>query len=156
MNEFCAPGFDDFVTEARPRLVRAFVERLGVEGAADAAAEALAYAFENWDRVRGMDNPVGYLYRVGQSRSRMRRTPKLPMPGDVGLPDIEPGLIPALLELPASQRTAVWLVHACGWHYPEVAAAMETSTSMVGNHVTRGLKSLRKQLGVGDHVDHHR
>jgi len=33
-------------------------------------AEALAYAWENWDRLSSMKNPVGYLYRVGQSRAR--------------------------------------------------------------------------------------
>ena len=56
--------------------------------------------------------------------------------------------MPALLELPETQRTAVWLVHACGWSYAEVAEAMDTSTSMVGNHVSRGLARLRDLLEV--------
>jgi DNA-directed RNA polymerase specialized sigma24 family protein len=141
--------FDRFVRDASPRLRRAYVPVRGVEGAADAAAEALAYAFEHWDRVRQMANPVGYLYRVGQSRTRSRKVPPaLPAPSAVGLPDIEPALVPALLELPDTQRTAVWLVHACDWTYAEVAEAMETSTSMVGNHVSRGLARLRELLEV--------
>jgi len=141
-------GFEEFVKEASPRLVRAFVPQRGVDGAADAAAEALAYAFEHWDRVRGMANPVGYLFRVGQSRTRVRRTPPLPAPSIVGVPDIEPALVPALLELAETQRTAVWLVHACGWTYAEAAEAMGTSTSMVGNHISRGMARLRDLLEV--------
>jgi RNA polymerase sigma-70 factor (ECF subfamily) len=140
--------FDRFVDTVRPRLVRALVGAVGVNDAADAAADAIAYAFEHWDRIQLMDNPAGYLYRVGQSRARRRRAPELPPPASMGLPDIEPGLVPALRSLPTSQRTAVWLVHACGWHYSEVAEAMETSTSMVGNHVSRGLDALRRKLGV--------
>ena len=141
-------GFEEFVRASSPRLVRAFVAQRGVEGAADAAAEAMAYAFEHWDRVREMANPVGYLFRVGQSRTRPRKPPRLPAPSTAGLPDIEPALVPALLELPDTQRTAVWLVHACDWSYAEVAEAMDTSTSMVGNHVSRGLARLRDLLEV--------
>ncbi len=143
------PGFGDFVAEVRPRLVRAFVSCRGVDGAADAAAEALAYAYENWERVREMENPGGYLYRVGQSRTRPRRRPlALPSPSEVELPDVEPGLVPALLDLPETQRIAVWLVHACGWRYAEVAEALDTSESMVGNHVSRALDTLRRRLEV--------
>ena len=38
---------------------------------------------------------AGYLYRVGQSRTRTRKVAALPAPEAVGLPDIEPALIPA-------------------------------------------------------------
>ena len=61
-------------------------------------------------------------------------------------------LVPALLALPLTQRTAVWLVHACGWPYSEVAEALGTSRSMVGNHVSRGLETLRRRLGVETHA----
>ncbi len=137
--------FDDFVRVARPRLIRALVAVRG-DDAVDGAAEALAYAWEHWDEVRAMENPVGYLYRVGQSRTRRRRHPVLPPPEAIGLPDVDPRLIPALIRLPYTQRTAVWLVHACGWTYAEVAEALETSRSMVGNHVSRGLDRLRTEL----------
>lgn len=140
--------FDEFVAEVRPRLLRAFVPLVGVADAPDAAAEALAYAYEHWPAVRAMSNPAGYLYRVGRSRVRRRRVPSLPAPADVGVPDVEPDLIPALRSLPETQRTAVWLVHACAWRYAEVAEAMGTSPSMVGNHVSRGLDALRRRLGV--------
>jgi DNA-directed RNA polymerase specialized sigma24 family protein len=140
--------FETFVRELRPRLLRAFAGSRG-EDAGEAVAEALAYAWEHWERVAAMDNPAGYLYRVGQSRTRARLTPHLPAPADIGLPEVEPGLIPALLALPESQRTAVWLVHACQWRYREVAEAMGTTVSTVGNHVSRGLERLRQQLEAG-------
>jgi DNA-directed RNA polymerase specialized sigma24 family protein len=141
-------GFEAFVEEARPRLARAFGGCRG-DDAPDAVAEALAYAWEHWEEVALMENAVGYLFRVGQSRTRRRRAQSLPAPADVAVPDIEPALVPALLSLPETQRTAVWLVHACEWHYGEVAEAMGTSTSMVGNHVSRGLAALRRSLEVG-------
>lgn len=139
--------FEVFAADARPRLVRALAPVRG-DDAVDGAAEALAYAWENWARVSQMENPVGYLYRVGWSRTRLRRSPDLPAPEAVGLPDVEPRLIPALLRLPEPQRLAVWLVHACQWRYAEVAEALGTSPSMVGNHLSRGLARLRAELEV--------
>jgi DNA-directed RNA polymerase specialized sigma24 family protein len=144
--------FVAFVERMRPRLVRALAGCRGAEDAADAAAEALAYAFEHWSEVRLMENPGGYLYRVGQSRTRPRRPLRLPPPAEVGLPDVEPELVAALRGLPETQRTAVWLVHACQWRYSEVAEGMGTSTSMVGNHVRRGLTALRRQLEAVAHA----
>jgi DNA-directed RNA polymerase specialized sigma24 family protein len=141
-------GFEAFVEEARPRLARAFGGCRG-DDAPDAVAEALAYAWEHWEEIAAMDNPLGYLFRVGQSRTRLRRRARgLPPPADVGVPEVEPALVPALLALPERQRTAVWLVHACEWRYAEVAEALGTSVSMVGNHVSRGVAALRKALEV--------
>jgi DNA-directed RNA polymerase specialized sigma24 family protein len=139
--------FEEFVVRARPRLLRALAGCRG-EDAGEAVAEALAYAWEHWERISTMDNPVGYLFRVGQSRTRRRRKPQLPPPAEIGVPEVEPALVPALLALPETQRTAVWLVHACQWRYSEVAEALGTSVSMVGNHVRRGLGRLRQHLEV--------
>lgn len=144
--------FERFFREVEPRLRRAFASSHGVEGAGDATAEALAWAWERWGLVQTMENPAGYLYRVGQSKSRARRTPSLPLPESLGLPDVEPQLIPALLGLSQAQRTAVWLVHACQWRYGEAAEAMGISTSAVGTHVSRGLERLRSNFEVTDHA----
>lgn len=140
--------FEEFFDEVEPRLRRAFVATHGVDGAGDAAAEALTWAWAHWSEVQSMGNPAGYLYRVGQSKSRSRRTPHLPAPEALGLPDVEPRLVPALLDLSVSQRTAVWLVHGCQWRYAEVAEAMGISASAVGTHVSRGMTRLRSTLEV--------
>ena len=141
-------GFEAFFRDAEPRLRRAFVGSHGVDRAADATAEALAWGWEHWDQVTAMENPVGYLFRVGQSKTRPRRTPRLPTPDVIGEPDLDPALVPALLGLSPAQRTAVWLVHGCQWRYAEVAEAMGVSASAVGTHLTRGLESLRRSLRV--------
>ena len=142
--------FEVLVREIEPRLRRAFLATRGIDGAPDAVSEALAWAWEHRGELGAMENPAGYLYRVGQSRTRPRKRLELPPPATVGLPDIEPALIPALLALPETQRSAVWLVHACGWSYADAAAALETTPSMIGNHVTRAMAKLRDDLGADD------
>jgi len=32
----------------------------------EVAQEALEYGWEHWERLRSMENPVGYLYKVGR------------------------------------------------------------------------------------------
>jgi len=140
--------FEVFVRDAEPRLRRALIGALGVDATPDAVAEALAYAFTNWTEVRTMDNPVGYLYRVGQSKSRPRKPLRLLRAEPTLLPDMEPGLADALAALPPSQRAAVWLAHGCDWSHAEIAETLEVSTSTVATHVARGLARLRSELGV--------
>ncbi len=138
--------FEDFALDASTRLRRAYIASYGVDRAGEATAEALAWAWEHRDRLAGMANPVGYLYRVGQSRTRPRRQPQLPPPADLGVRDVEPRLIEELASLPERQRTAVWLVHACEWTHGEVAEALGISTSAVSTHVARGMQRLRERL----------
>ena len=146
-------AFEDLVTSLRPRLRRAILGFAPRDEVDDVLSEAFLYASEHWDEVSGMTNPAGYLFRVCQSRSRRRAAGFLPAPDSLGLPEVEPGLVPALEAMPMTQRTAVWLVHACGWPYAEVAEAMGTSTSTVGNHVSRALARLRADLEA-QHAEH--
>src|ERR1700674_3672681 len=113
--------FETFVAEIEPRLRRAFVAAYGSERGREATAEALAYAWERWASVRGMRNAAGYLYRVGQSRTRPRRRAAMELPAPVGEPWVEPALPGALFALSEGQRTAVVLVHGFGWTVREVA-----------------------------------
>lgn len=144
-------AFDRFVTDVEPRLRRALVSLRGREAGRDATAEALGWAWEHWDRLRGMDNPAGYLYRVGTTRSRPRPAGHLRVEPPAGEPSFEPGLAPALERLSDRQRDAVVLVHGCGWSLQEVATALDISKSSVAVHVRRGLKQLRLDLGVLTH-----
>lgn len=56
-------SFEDFCGVVQPKLRQAFAARYGYTDGAEATAEALAYAWEHWERVRGMENAAGYLYR---------------------------------------------------------------------------------------------
>jgi RNA polymerase sigma-70 factor (ECF subfamily) len=140
--------FGDWVALAEPRLRGAYAGVRGPDDARDALAEALAYAWEHWERVSAMDNAIGYVFRVGQSRTRPRKHPNLPDAEVVGPPDLDAGLVPALRQLPEQQRTAVWLVHACDWSHAEAAQAMGITPSTVSTHVTRALAALRHRLEV--------
>lgn len=141
-------SFIEFFKEAEPRLKAALAAVSGAEGGADAAAEALAYGWEHWDRIRVMDNPTGYLFRVGQSRApRLRRSPPLPAVPSNEMPWVEPGLPLALSRLSEKQRVTVLLVHSFGWTYAEVAGLMGVSLGTVQSHMDRGMRRLRTTLG---------
>lgn len=141
--------FEAFVDDAEPRLRRALVALRGPEAGREAVAEALAYAWEHWDRVRSMENPVGYLYRVGQSRSRLRRQEPLTLVSPIELPDVDPRLPVALNGLSEHQRVTVFLVHGCGWSHADVAEMLEVTASTVSTHAQRGIARLREMLEVG-------
>jgi RNA polymerase sigma-70 factor (ECF subfamily) len=143
-------AFTAFVTEAEPRLRRALVALRGPDLGRDATAEALAWAWANWSAVGEMANPVGYLYRVGSSRTRPRRERRWPAAVPVDPQGYEPELAPALARLSERQRAAVVLVHGCGWTHQEVADALGVARSSVGTHVERAMARLRKDLGADD------
>ena len=143
-------SFTSFVEEVGPRLKRALCVGFGIESGVEATADALAYGWEHWDRIETMENPAGYLYQVGRSRARKRRTPRPdfpPLPVD-SAPWVEPGLPSALGRLSEAQRQAVWLVDGYEWTLAETAALLGVSVSSVRKHLERGNKKLRKALGV--------
>lgn len=149
-------SFTDLVTTAEPRLRRVLVAHHGPDIGPDLCAEVMAWAWENRERLDHLDNPLGYLYRVAQSRSRRyhrwRRNPSVAVTPE-RLPDTDEGretilTLLALDTLTAPQRVAVLLVKAHGWTYPEVAEALGVPTTTVTNHVTRGLARLRTHLGA--------
>lgn len=141
--------FTGFVRVVEPRLRRALVGRYGAEDGRDATAVALAWAFENWEQVRDMANPAGYLYRVGCSRARPRkRRPLFEVAVDGADPHVEPKLAAALSRLTADQRVAVVLTFAFDWTLAEVAELTGASVSTVNTHRRRGLAKLRKVIGV--------
>ena len=141
-------AFGGFMENTEPRLHRALVARLGWETGREATAEALAFAWEHWAKVSQMDNPAGYLYRVGTSRVRQRRSGAIFAAQDEGAHWFEPSLGPSLAALSERQRICVILVHGYGWTAREVAEMTGIKTSTVQSHVERGLAHLREQLKV--------
>jgi DNA-directed RNA polymerase specialized sigma24 family protein len=138
--------FTAFVVEHEARLRRALVAAYGGSRGREATAEALAFAWEHWSRLSAMHNAPGYLFRVGQSRTRRKRTVLTFAAGDGDEPLFEPGLAPALKALTPRQRTAVVLVHGFGWTLREVAELTGTKVTTVQNHLERGLAKLRHTL----------
>jgi len=147
--------FEEFIVEATVRLRRALVARYGLELGTEAAADAIAYAWEHRDDLAATANPVGYLFRVGQSsvrrtvRLRRRRVdlPANPSVDDLGRVDHHhPGLPAALARLPHHPRVAVLLVHAHGYRYAEAAAVLDIPVTTLRNHIHRGVARLRDLL----------
>jgi DNA-directed RNA polymerase specialized sigma24 family protein len=143
-------SFETFIAGAEPRLRRAFVARFGVEHGNDVTADVLAYAWEHWKTLATIDNPIGLLYRVGQSRARRYRRWARPVvfPVQSSVPGVhvEPGLGAALSRLSDDQRVAVILVHSYGWTYAEAAEALGTPISTFRNNLHRGMARLRTLL----------
>ena len=146
-----ADSFTEFVGEVEPRLRHALCAAFGGDHGREATAEALAYGWEHWSRVREMDNPAGYLWGVGRNHARrmQQRKAAFPEPPADTMPWIEPGLAPALARLSERQRLAVMLVYGLGWSYGEVAELLGVSKGTVQTQARRGLVKLRRAVGVG-------
>jgi DNA-directed RNA polymerase specialized sigma24 family protein len=148
MEEALRKDFETFVRDVEPSLRRALVAAYGFERGRDATAEALGWAWENWDRAKNLDNKVAYLFRVGQSRTRDRKIPVTFERVDSNDPWFDPGLIPALASISEQQRVAVILVNGFDWKLREVAELMNVGVSTVQSHLERGMRSLRSALEV--------
>lgn len=137
-------------------LHRVLVARYGLDHGSDAAASAIAWAWEHRERLGEMDNPVGYLYRVGQSSLRhLRRSDRRRIDRSVDLlpphvtydtPFVDHDLFAALRTLTPDQRVAIVMVHMYGFSYRDVAGVIGASETAVTNHVHRGMDRLRRAL----------
>jgi DNA-directed RNA polymerase specialized sigma24 family protein len=144
-------AFEDFFVQAEPRLRAALTSLYGADMGREATAEAMAWAYEHWDRVFEIEHRVAYLYRVGQSRTRRLRRPRpVTFVGGptASMPDVDPRLAGALAALPERQRVAVTLVHGHDWSHGDVAALLGISSSTVATHVARAVAQLRAVLEV--------
>ena len=143
--------FDAFFQVAEPKLRAALVSAFGAEVGRDATAVALQHAWEHRDSVLGMENPVGFLYSVGRRwaaregrKARRRFQVDRPVEGSASF---EPGLHDAIARLPLRQRQVVVLAVGYRLSHAETAEVLGISRSSVQNHVERGLRRLRAELG---------
>jgi RNA polymerase sigma factor (sigma-70 family) len=114
-------------------------------------AEAWTYAWQHWERIEQMENPAGYVYRIGRTRAsrlRPRSHVRLPHVTAIEMPWIEPELPEALSRLSERQRVAVVLVHCFEYTHAEAAEVLGVSRPSLQKHVERGMGKLRRTLGV--------
>lgn len=144
--------FTRFVKEVEPRLSYAFAAAYGPETGAEVTSDTLEWAWAHWSKVEPMENPAGYLYRVGQSKARWYHRPAVLFPQlpPVEMPSVCPELPEALGTLSKHQRVAVVLIHGLGYSEREVADLVGISRWSVRTHAERGLERLRSSLGVRD------
>jgi RNA polymerase sigma factor (sigma-70 family) len=146
--------FIAFVEQHERRLREALTAAFGVDVGREATADALGYAWQNWDRISSMDNPVGYLYVVGRNGARRmlrsRRGIQLRYPAHTGgtASTFEPALAGLLVSLSERERAVVMLLYGFDWSMSEVAATLDVSKSTVQSYAERALGKLRSGLGV--------
>ncbi len=145
--------FERFVAEVEPRVRRALVSGFGAVVGRQAAADALGWAWQNWERVSEIENPIGYLYQVGRTlavRSVARDVPVAEPNPAVSWPhdSFEPGLAPAIARLSEAQRCAVVLVVGFGYTLREAAEVLGVTASTVHRDSERALARLRSELEV--------
>lgn len=161
MSDAAGDAFERLFAALEPRLRRALVAAYGPDDGREAAADALAWAWEHSERLDATDNPAGYLWRVAQSTMRRRRraaTFELPQASFEERSDEvdrasssssdswDRALVAALGELTVSQRVAVVLVDAYGYKLSEAADVLGCGVSSLRNHLARGRDSLRSRL----------
>ena len=146
-----AEAFTAFVDANEAPLRRALTAGFGSEAGREAAAEALAYGWQHWDRVSSMENPAGYLFRVGQNAARRAAAPRRWFGREeivYDQPWIEPGFRSAWSSLSDQQRTVAGLIHGFDWSFAEVAEFLGVAKSTVQKHEQRAMSRLRRHLGV--------
>lgn len=118
--------------------------------ASDAAAEAMARAYQRWNDVGRYTNPAGWVYRVGLNWARSRRrklirevfgseSPDHPAPST---PDADPTLGRALAELPIEQRSVIVCRYLLDWSEFQTAEALDIAPGTVKSRLSRGLERL--------------
>jgi RNA polymerase sigma-70 factor (ECF subfamily) len=153
--------FEEFFRDEYARLFKALLLLTrNVHEADDVAQEAFLRAYERWDRVRAMDSPVGYLYRVALNlnSSRLRRLAVRARRVFALRPveDVSDSVATthqvreALGALPIAQREALILVDWLGLGSEEAARVLGIEASSVRGRLHRGRASLRERLGEDD------
>lgn len=151
--------FEEFFREEYPGLVRAlFLLVPDRQESEELAQEAMARAYERWDRVRAMDSPGGYIYRtaVNLNRRRLRhlavRARRLLALGAgrdaVESPGTSAELADAIGSLSEGQREAFLLVEWLGMTSEEAGRMLGIAAPSVRSRVFRAKEALRDRLWI--------
>jgi RNA polymerase sigma factor (sigma-70 family) len=158
--------FEDFYSEQRGAIGRALALTLrDTQLASEAVDEAMARAYQRWHRVQSLDNPGGWVYRVGLnwSRSILRRALR-PAPvwvtNDDSVVDrggLDPAIDRALATLSIEQRAVVVCRLLIGYSEAQTAAALGVRPGTVKSRLARAtarLQSLLSPLDPANKDDH--
>lgn len=149
--------FDGWYADTAPRLLASLTLVTGdPHAAADATAEAMARALERWRRVRAMDAPEAWTYRVAVNvwkrqqrrstlgRSLLRRTvPRSEHSTTAALPVELRELVDAL---PHRQREVLVLRLVLGLSQTETAALLGLAEGTVASTLSDAKRSMRTEL----------
>ncbi|MBU2668976.1 RNA polymerase sigma factor [Actinoplanes bogorensis] len=150
-----ADGFEAFYRVNADRVYRALAVTLRRdELAREAVDEAMARAYAKWRTVGQLDNPAGWVFRVGLNWAtswwRKHRRETAPVGGDDhpasdATPD---GTLLALAGLPLPQRAVITCRILLDLTTAETAEALGLSEGTVKSRLARGLAALRVELST--------
>lgn len=149
-----------FCAEAHAPLVAALAHQFGDRWLAeDLAQEALVRACDRWGKVRRLDSPVGWAFRVGvnlgrsrfrrraaERRARARRGPEPSVHHDADTAD-RLAVDEAMAELTHRQREAVVLRYFLGMTAGQAAATVGSTEGAVRVQTHRAIGRMREVLG---------
>lgn len=151
--------FDEFFRTEYPRLAKALLLVSGdAREAEDLVQEAMVRTLERWDRVRAMDSPAGYVYRVAVNlyRRRLRRRARepvgpieertLPDPGE--LAGSRDAVRRALRSLSPDQRVALVLVEWLGLSPEQAGTVLGIKPASVRGRLHRARRALQQRPGA--------
>jgi RNA polymerase sigma-70 factor, ECF subfamily len=158
--------FDHFFrAQMRPLIALAYALSGSRPVAEDLAQEALLAAFKNWERVRELESPDGWVRRVVANRAvsnvRRRIVEVTTMSTRLRLHDEEGstiGAIPAdtehvwaaIRKLPRRQAQVITLRTLDRSTVAEIADVLEISEEAASTHLRRARQTLTRQLTRGD------
>ena len=153
--------FEDLVHAEHAGLYGALCLIIRDRGEAeDVMQEAFLKVWERWDRVQGMDNPAGYLYRTALNLHRKRRRrASVAIRRAVGLgtsrdslADVETrdAVVRALGALTPRQRESVVLVDLLEYTSEEAAELMGIAAATVRVLASQGRAAIRENPGDAD------
>lgn len=156
-----APPEDDLVAfcdRQHARLVGILALYCGDLGVAEELAqEALATVCRDWRKVRRLDSPDAWTYRVAvnlahsyfRRRSAERRAHRR-LAAERGAPPAWPGerteLLDAIGRLPHRQRSAILLRYYMGLRVREVAGVLDCPEGTAKTLIHRGVRALGRNL----------
>jgi RNA polymerase sigma-70 factor (ECF subfamily) len=150
--------FEEFYEDTAGRLFTALCQVSGNQHEAEEVTQdSFVRVFERWDRVRSLEDPAGYLFRVSMNvvRSRVRRTslslraaPLLVAPRNEDLVAVEnrDAVDRLLRRLKPRQHAAVWLTEVLEFSAEETGRILGVRASSVRSLTTRARARLRHEI----------
>lgn len=156
VHELRPEQFEAFYSAFRTEVFKPLAATLGDRDLArEAVDEAMVRAYTRWSRVRKMDNPEGWVYRVAyrwaidkirRRKVESRLIPRLTPESSANDPMVEPKLSPAMAALPVEQRAVVILACVFEWPQAEIAEVLGIRVGTVKSRLHRALQRLREEL----------
>lgn len=154
-------GFEDFFQAERGRLFRALLlVTHDTEEAADLTQEAFVRVWERWDRVAGVEDPVGYLFKTAMNlhRSAFRRARVAARRSFGPQPHHDPfdevldrdAAVRSLATLTPRQRAAIVVTELLGYSSEEAGAILGIRAGSVRTLTSQARAALRDKEEIED------